>query len=103
MILFFWKSLELKLLFITQMQFLSILNVERKSEGVGKKYQKEWEINTRDGKKEVALFNDCIDHSSPTGTDRWVDKYEVKWISNEVGYGLFAKNKYSREYKRERS
>lgn len=37
----------------------------------------------------------CIEESSAKGVDRWTEKYKVKWISPDVGYGLFARKAYA--------
>lgn len=37
----------------------------------------------------------CIEESHPKGSDRWTEKYKIKWIGPEVGYGLFARRPYS--------
>ncbi len=52
-------------------------------------------FNIKDTKKH-RLYIDCITKSRPDGNDAWARKYEVKKVSEEVGYGLFAKKGYQK-------
>ena len=69
-----------------------------------KKAQAAWETYKNDYavfagesiQKEIQKYEECIAGSSPDGFDKWTDKYEVKWISKDVGYGLFAKSNYEK-------
>ena len=42
----------------------------------------------------AAAFQACINGSSPHGEDRWAKKCEVRWINEEIGFGVFAKEAY---------
>lgn len=41
-------------------------------------------------------YIDCIENSSPDGNDKWTRKYEIKKVSDEIGYGLFATKQYKK-------
>jgi hypothetical protein len=38
----------------------------------------------------------CIEDSREDGSDPWTQKYDVRWINESVGYGLFAKTVYKK-------
>lgn len=47
--------------------------------------------------RESQRYIACIKGSKENGIDPWTKRYEVQWISPEVGYGLFAKTSYKKD------
>jgi|GEM_PF-3259679 len=45
---------------------------------------------------ESKRYIECIEGSRDDGSDPWVQKYDVRWINESVGYGLFAKTAYKK-------
>jgi hypothetical protein len=71
------------------------VNCEKKLAGCVREYERTLPSQPSAEQKRVArLFKDCIYGASRDGDDPWTRKYEIKWVNEQIGHGLFAKQKF---------
>ncbi|MBS0603576.1 MAG: SET domain-containing protein-lysine N-methyltransferase [Verrucomicrobia bacterium] len=49
---------------------------------------------SKEDKRIARLFDACIYGSASEGDDPWTKKYEIRWVHEAVGFGVYAKESY---------